>query len=82
MKVEVDRHMVCDTGGERVMECLACLDQGIVLFSREVEIKDRVCIRFLNKGVESVIRRWDRKAKTLVIINSREFTIFKSCRPL
>ena len=27
-QVEVDRHMICDTGGERIAEYLALLDEG------------------------------------------------------
>ena len=28
VKVEVDRHMICDTGGERIAEYFAPLDEG------------------------------------------------------
>jgi len=59
--VEVDRHIVCDTGGERIAEYFALLDQGDIMFSYEVVVKDRVGVRFSEKGVWSEGRRRDRK---------------------
>jgi len=59
--VEVDRHMVCDTGGERIAEYLARLNEGDVMFSDEVVVKDRVGVRFSEKGVGSEGGRRDRK---------------------
>ena len=79
--MEVDRHMICDTGGERIAEYFALLDQGHIMFSNEVVVKDRVGVRFSEKGVGSKDGRRDRK-RPLVIINSRELIIFKSRRPL
>ena len=52
--MEVDRHMVCDTGGERIPEYLARLNEGDVMFSDEVVVKDRVGVRFSEKGVGSI----------------------------
>jgi len=49
--VEVNRHMVCDTGGERITEYLALLDEGDMMFSDEVVVKDRVGVRISEKGV-------------------------------
>ena len=51
--MEVDRHMICDTGRERIAEYLALLDQGDMMFSDEVVVKDRVGVRFSEKGVGS-----------------------------
>ena len=51
--MEVDRHMVCDTGGERIPEYLARLTEGDVMFSDEVVVKDRVGVRFSEKSVGS-----------------------------
>jgi len=34
--VEVDRHMIYDTGGERIAEYFALLDEGDIMFSDEV----------------------------------------------
>ena len=55
--MEVDRHMICDTGGdtggERIAEYFALLDEGDMMFSDEVVIKDRVGVRFPEKGVGS-----------------------------
>jgi len=59
--VEVDRHMVCDTGGERIAEYLARLNEGDVMFSDEVVVKDRVGVRFSEKCVGSEGGRRDRK---------------------
>ena len=79
--MEVDRYMVCDTGGERIAECFALLDEGDIMFRDEVVVKDRVGVRCSEKGVGSEGWRRDRK-RTLMIINSRELIIFKSRRPL
>jgi len=73
--------MVCDTGGKRIAEYLALLDEGDMMFTDEVVVKDRVGVRFSEKGVGSEGRRRDRKTD-MVIINSRELIIFKSRRPL
>ena len=48
------------------------------MFDDEIVVKDRVGVRFSEKGVGSKRGRRDRKA----IINSRELIIFKSRRPL
>jgi len=77
----MDRRMVCDTGGKRIAEYLALLDEGDMMFTDEVVVKDRVGVRFSEKGVGSEGRRRDRKTD-MVIINSRELIIFKSRRPL
>ena len=58
--MEVDRHMVCDTGGERIKEYLALLDQWDMLFSDEVVVKDRVGDRFSDKSVGPEGGRRDR----------------------
>ena len=58
--MEVDRHMVCDTGGERIAEYLALLDEGDMMFSDEVVVKDRVGVQFLEKGAGSEGGRRDR----------------------
>ena len=79
--MEVDRHMVCDTGGERIPEYLARLNEGDVMFSDEVVVKDRVGVRFSEKGVGSEGGRRDRET-AISEINSRELIIFKSRRPL
>ena len=44
--MEADGHMVCDSGGERVMEYLACLDRGNMMFRNEVVVMHRVGIYF------------------------------------
>ena len=69
VKVEVDRHMICDTGGdtggERIAEYFALLDEGDMMFSDEIienVVKDRVGVRFSEKGVGSKRGRRDRKA--------------------
>ena len=59
--MEVDRHLVCDTGGERIAEYLTRLNEGDVMFSDEVVVKDRVGVRFSEKGVGSEGGRRDRK---------------------
>jgi len=59
--VEVDRYMVCDTGGERIAEYLALLDEWGMMFSDEVVVKDRVGVRFSGKGAGSEGGRRDRK---------------------
>jgi len=59
--VEVDRHTVCDTGGERIAEYLALLDEGDMMFSDEVVVKDRVGVWFSEKGVGLEGGRRDRK---------------------
>jgi len=53
--------MVCDTGGERIAEYLARLNEGDVMFSDEVVVKDRVGVRFSEKCVGSEGGRRDRK---------------------
>jgi len=45
--------MICDTGGERIAEYFALLDEGDMMFSDEVVVKDRVGVRFPEKGVGS-----------------------------
>jgi len=60
-KVEVDRHMICGTGGERIAEYFALLDEGGMMFSDEVVVKDRVHVRFSEKGVGSEGGRRDRE---------------------
>jgi len=59
--VEMERHMVCDTGGERNAEYLALLDEGDMMFDDEVVVKDRVRVRFSEKGVGLEGGRRDRK---------------------
>ena len=44
--MEADGHMVCDSGGEKVMEYLACLDRGNMMFRNEVVVMHRVGIYF------------------------------------
>jgi len=53
--------MVCYTGGERIAEYLARLDEGYMMFSDEVVVKNRVGVRFSGKGVGSEGGRRDRK---------------------
>jgi len=62
--VEVDRHMICDTGGERIAEYFALLDEGDMMFSDEVVVKDRVgaSVRFSEKSVGSEGGRRDKTA--------------------
>jgi len=65
VKVEVDRPIMCDTGGERITEYFALLDEGDMMFSDEIienVVKDRVGVRFSGKGVGSKGGRRDRKA--------------------
>ena len=62
VKVEVDRHMICDAGGERFAEYFALLDQGDMMFSDEIVVKDKVGVRFSEKGEGSKGGRRDRKA--------------------
>jgi len=62
VKVEVDRHMICDTGGERIAEYFTLLDEGDMMFSDEIVVKDRVGVRFSEEGVGSEGRKRDRKA--------------------
>ena len=62
VKVEVDRHMIGDTGGERIAEYFAFLDEGDMIFCDEIVVKDRVGVRFSKKGVRSKGGRRDRKA--------------------
>jgi len=59
--VEVDGHMVCNTGGERITEYLALLDQGDIMFSNEVVVNVRVSARFSEKSVGSIGGGRDRK---------------------
>ena len=60
--MEVDRHMICDTGGERITEYFTLLDEGDIMFGDEIVVKDRVGVRFSEKGVGSKRGRRDRKA--------------------
>jgi len=53
--------MVCETGRERIAEYLALLDEGDMMFSYEVVVKDRVGVRFSEIGVGSEGGRRDRK---------------------
>ena len=46
VKVEVDRHMIGGTGGERIAEYFALLYEGDMMFSDEVVVKDRVGVQF------------------------------------
>jgi len=62
VKVEVDRHMTCDTCGERIAEYFALLDEGDMMFSDEIVVKDIVGVWFSKKGVGSKGGRRDRKA--------------------
>ena len=62
VKVKVDRHMICDTGGERIAEYFALLNEGDMMFCDEIVVKDRVGVRFSEKGVGSKGGRRDRKA--------------------
>ena len=57
----MDRRMVCDTGGKRIAEYLALLDEGDMMFSDEILVKNRVDVRFSGKGVGSEGGRRDRK---------------------
>ena len=59
--MDVDGHIVCDTGGERIAEYLARLDEGGMMFSYEVVVKDRVVVRFSEKGVKSEGGKRERK---------------------
>ena len=47
--MEVDRHMVCDTGGERIAEYLARLNEGDIMFSDEVVLKTEWVLGFQKK---------------------------------
>jgi len=42
--------MICDTGGERIAGYFALLDEGDMMFSDEVVVKDRVGVRFSEVG--------------------------------
>ena len=42
-KVKVDRHMICDTGGERIAEYFALLNEGDMMFCDEIVVKDFPC---------------------------------------
>ena len=53
--------MICDTGGERIAEYFALLDEGDMMFSDEIVVKDRVGVRFTEKGVGSKGVMRDRK---------------------
>jgi len=53
--------MVCNTGGERIEEYFTLLDEVDMMFSDEIVVKDRVGVRFSEKGVESEGGRRDRK---------------------
>ena len=64
VKVKVDRHMICDTGWERIAEYFALLNEGDMMFCDEIVVKDRVGVRFSEKGVGSKGGRRDRKAAT------------------
>jgi len=46
--------MICDTGGERIAEYFALLDEGGMMFCDEVVVKDGVGVRFSEKGVGSI----------------------------
>ena len=61
--MEVDRHMICDTGGEslRIAEYFALLIEGNMMFSDEVVVKDRVVVRFSGKSVGLEGGRRDRE---------------------
>jgi len=61
VKVEVDRHMIGDTDGERIAKYFALVDEGDMMFSDEVVVKDRVGVRFPEKGVGSEGGRRDRE---------------------
>jgi len=56
-EVEVDRHMICDTGGEGIAEYFALLDEGDMMFSDEVLVN----VWFSEKGVGSEGGKRDRK---------------------
>ena len=60
--MEVDRHMICDAGGERFAEYFALPDERGMMFSNEVVVKDRVGVRFSGKGLGSKGGRRDMKA--------------------
>jgi len=64
VKVDVDRHMIGDTGGERITEYFAFLNEGDMMFGDEIVVKDRLGVRFSEKGVGSKRGRRDRKATT------------------
>jgi len=81
VKVEVNRHMICDTGGETIAEYFAPLDEGDMMFGDEIVVKDRVGVLFSEKGVGSKGGRRDRKA-TINDNKFEELIIFKSRRPL
>jgi len=53
--------MIGDTGGERIVEYFALVDEGDMMFSDEVVVKDRVGVRFSEKGVGSEGGRRDRE---------------------
>ena len=59
--MKVDGHVICYTGGESIAEYLARLDQGGIMSSKEVVIKDRVGIRFTGKGIGSIVGGVDRE---------------------
>ena len=62
VKVDVDRHMIGDTGGERIAEYFAFLNEGDMMFGDEIVVKNRVGVRFSEKGVGAKRGRRDRKA--------------------
>ena len=53
--------MICDTGGERIAEYFTLLDEGDMMFSDEVVVKDRVGVQFSGKGIGSEGGRRDRE---------------------
>jgi len=53
--------MICDTGGERIAEYFALLDEGDMMFIDEIVFKERVGVRFSGKGAWSKGGRRDRK---------------------
>jgi len=61
--------MICDTGGERIAEYFALLDEGDMMFCDEVVVKDRVGVRFSEKGVGSEGGRRDTGRKTAISDN-------------
>ena len=47
--MEVNRHMICDTGGERIAEYFAFLNEEDMMFGDEIVVKDRVVFGFRKK---------------------------------
>ena len=63
------------------MRYLTCVDEGCVTFGNEILVKNRVCAWFFEKDVAVLFERGTVK-RPFVIINSMEFSMVSSKRPL